>query len=328
MMIEIVVAHKNFTKFNAYDYMILCHIFEEFDKNTHEFGSSVNLISNELWIPEEDVLRSLKSLANFGLICCHSEETEGRKLNYQIKVNPTIVGIVTIVGFTKNYKAVITHIAKQGIIRKARFDSPIQGFRIDTRFGDRELEVEPYNAEKEILKISRDQSEKKAKQEEDIQAWRALSNEFAHGCAKVWVMAQSAQGFGSAMPNWALEDCPSKVRAERSELIKTFKQYGGRVTALAWMLFCGGITEVDENGKIKYSINCPHRQFVTSDKKPSQFSKNFNSILKDPILHEWARNEWAVYYILLKEIYSTSLDTPPKQGEEYILSGLQFQKIH
>jgi hypothetical protein len=329
--LELMISHKVITigtQFNAYDCIVLEYLFGDIDKTTYEVGTSVFILANELWIPEQEVVSSLYRLSNFGLICCQSEKTEGRKLNYQIKINPTVHGIVTIVGFTKNYKSVLSHLCKMGIQRLKKYESPIQGFRIDTLFGDKELEAEPYNAEKEIVKITQEKSEDKARKEVDNQLWRALANEFIMGCSTVWVMAQSAQGFGSAQPNWAMEDCPTKVRAERNELIKTFKQYGGRVTALAWMLFCGGITEVDENGKVKYSINCPHRQFVTSDKKPSQFTRNFNSILKDKILHEWANNEWKVYYILLKDIFSTSIDAPPKQGDEYILSGVKFQSIY
>jgi len=328
MRFELAVAHKSLmlgSSFNAYDYILMDHFFGEIDKKTYEFGTSVYILSNDLWIPPDEVMSSLQRLANFGLICCFSEH---HRFNYQIKINPTIHSIITIVGFTKNYKSVMSHFCKMGLDRLHKYDSPSQGFRVDTRFGEGEPETEPFNAEKEIVKITQIRSDDKAKREVDNQLWRSLANEFIAGCAKIWVMAQSAQGFGSAQPNWAIEDCPAKVRAERNELIKTFRQYGGRVTALSWMLFCGGITEVDENGKVKYSINCPHRQFVTSDKKPSQFTRNFNSILKDQILHEWANNEWKVYYILLKDIYLTSLDAPPKQGDEYILSGIKFQSIY
>jgi len=326
--IQLSVAHKAFAvsaAFNAYDYVLLDYFLGEIDKTTCEFGTSVYLLASELWIPESEVISSLRRLSNFGLIHCYSEN---RKLNYQIKINPTIHSIITIVGFTKNYKSVISHYCTVGMDRLHKYESPMQGFRVDTLFGDLELEAEPISAEKEIVKITQIKSDDKAKREVDNQMWRALANEFISGCARIWVMAQSAQGFGSAHPNWAMEDCPTKVRAERNELIKTFKQYGGRVTALSWMLFCGGITEVDDNGKVKYSINCPHRQFVTSDKKPSQFTRNFNSILKDQILHEWANNEWKVYYILLKDIFLTSLDAPPKQGDEYVLSGVKFQSIY
>lgn len=327
--LDLIVSHKIIVEGNLFhlnDIVILTHVFESIDKNTYEFGTSTFILANELWMSEQEVDQSLKRLSNYSLITCQAETTERRRLNYQIKLNPTIYGIIMLTGFTKSYKQIISHIVKFGIRRKYKFETPMQGFRIDTLFGEYELESEPYNAEKEILKIAEEQSIEKKKREEDVQSWRALSNEFVKGCSTIWVIAQSAQGNGSALPNWALDDCPTKVRAERNELIKTFKNYGGRVTALTWMLFCGGITEVDENGRIKYSITCPHRQFVTSDKKPSQFTKNFNSLLKDPILHEWANNEWICYYPLLKEHYGSSLDTLPKQGDEFILSGLKFQK--
>jgi hypothetical protein len=326
--IEAIVAHKCYTPeilFNANDYLILDLCFTSMDKVTNSFGTSIYQIANELWMTEYDTRVSLERLSCFGLIKCYSEDYI---YNIQVTVNPTVYGVITVVGFTKNYKAYISHLCKLGINRKHKFDKPMQGFRVDTLFGNLELETTPYNAERELINILEDRSKEKAEKESKNQSDRALADEFVRGCASLWVLAQSAQGFGSARPNWSLSEMSAKVRAERSELVKTFKSYGGRVAALSWMLFVGGVTELDDNGKVKYSITCPHRQFVTSDKKPSQFTKNFNAILKDPLLHEWAEKEWKVYYPLLKEHYFDSLDALPKCGDDAILSGLQFQKIN
>lgn len=153
--------------------------------------------------------------------------------------------------------------------------------------------------------------------------WRERSDLWVTGSAELWVQAQSLLGMGASRPNWEgpIGLLSPTAKRERSELVKTYQSFGGRITGLAWYIFCCGIPQRDKYGKLLYSPDEPHRQFITVDRKPSQFTKHFNAIMKDPEFLKIAKEDFTKFKIILQKYFGGVLDVSPRGRSEIDLLG-------
>jgi len=318
-------VYTDYAIYSTESILLLEFLFENYDEKIKYSYFSSSQIANNIGSDEFSVARILRTLSKFCLVVVVYEETRQK-----IYLNPTIHACLTYVDYTRNLNTLVKHYVSMGINR-SEHERPLQGFRSDIPYGHMEVEGgEVIKADQEVTRIVARHDEKKAVQEEDRQKWRVLGSDFVDGASKVWRMAQSAVGNTTDIPIWAtdLSTIPPTGRKERNELIKIFQTYGGRVTALAWCIFCGGLTELDQFGKPVFDIKAPHRQWVSWDKKPSQFSKHFNSVLKDPETVNWAKTKWKNLYPVLKKLFGDCMETSPKMGDDLILSGLEFEEIN
>lgn len=109
------------------------------------------------------------------------------------------------------------------------------------------------------------------------------------GAAVVWRELRARRGYGTEAPGWVGQKSalPPAQKKERNELERIFERYGGRKSAFAWALFCGGKPKRDDKGKLVFDPDLAHRQWTTSDKKPSHFAKHIDLILADLASSRW-----------------------------------------
>lgn len=154
------------------------------------------------------------------------------------------------------------------------------------------------------------------------QKWVGYKDKFVEASAYIWMLGQREKGLGNekgtdkiAAWSGSTKHMPLAQKRERSELTKIFESYGGGVAAVAWSYYCDCVPALDENKRIVFDRNFPHRQNVFADKRPSQFAKNIISILKDPSFVKLSTVEWNDdIKTLLSEFYGELLDVEPREG--------------
>lgn len=271
---------------------ISASILETLMKRSQEKGfvdmSSIWL-SRIIVTSQKRVRSRLLHLARYGFIRVeYQTRTDGSGFHDKscFQINPVLLGIFRTDPGAKTIDSFVNHYFLLGFSRIEDDVFDIQGFWTDCRYGHREPEKGTQLAwQSRLVGIMNYREDvKKAKTMENFK-WHQLSNDFALGCGKIWTECQGRSGLGYNKAVWDGEnnDLGPVPKRERSELGKLFQTYGGRKTAIAWYVFCGGIEAVDPNGKRIYDPKSPHRQFTTIDKKPSQFAKHFNAVLSDPI---------------------------------------------
>lgn len=273
----------------------------------------------------------LRHLARYGLIRCESpwrNDGSGLRANLVTYPNPIIMALLGIDKMTRHKAPVIQHYVKMGLGRLDQ-ETDVQGFRTDCAYGYPEPESQggALEAGEGLIRMIAGADEEKARKDAENSLWRERDGSFVSGAANIWVFAQSQFGNGQSRPNWEgeLTQLSPGARKERMELTKTFQRFGGRASALAWFVFVGGIADLDERGNPRFSLIDPHRQYVTIDKKPSQFAKHFNSILKDKIFIEIATKQWGSYNSELSRYFGEAILFPPRYETEYSLLGFEFQ---
>jgi len=286
-----------------------------------------------------DTARKIRSrdhlLAQYGLIKVVTPwRNDGtlKRLPMQITINPKLVTVLGHGVRPSLRNAAIKHFIGLGL-RRVDASEIIQGFETDCKYGVEEpIPTETQDdAMAKLNEMVASIDVEKANKNADLIYWRDRSNEFVEIAALMWVRGQSMLGYGQEQPNWVGSDLSPAARRERTELTKTFQQYGGLVTGLAWYVYCGGVPAVNEKtGKREYIPDSPHRQFVGCDKKPSHFAKHFNAILKDPIFKTYATLRWDEIGGNLKEFFSdypAILEIGPRDGETvYDKLGYDFGK--
>ena len=293
---------------------------------------SQETLADHLNETRQKIRTRLQLLSRFGLIRVTwiniNQKLRGRS---KIEINPIIRHIVNERVSLIQKKKYISHLIDMGQRRTEDYDEHVQGFRYDTRFGSLEKESAiEQTIERELLShLDHSDDEKKRKQQDNLE-WKERGDIFIDGASKLWRDGMINKGFGSAIASWSgqVNNLGPSDRTQRNELIKLFERYGGRVTALAWALFCGAITEIDNNGNPSFTLSRPHAQYVTIDRKPTQFAKHFNAILKDPDFIMMATKEWASSYEALKKYFLGSIDIFPRDGSsDEMLAGIEFQEI-
>jgi len=269
------------------------------------------------------VRRRIEELAKYGMINVKSEwrnDGSNKRKTQMITPNPWLSYLLASGAKPAHKTQAVKHFAGLGISR-LESEEPIQGFKINCELGEAEpeeaLNLTPEETVQDLNEKIAIEDKNKAQKFKNTAEWREAGNNFAEASAVLWTYAQSKSGLGSAKPNWSGDrsHMPAAAIKERNELTKVFQQYGGRVSALAWYIFVCGIPDIDPGtGKRVFDPRSPHRQFITTDKKPSSFSKHFNSILQDTNFKNLAKKDWLKTEESLRNFYQHTLDRAPRDG--------------
>ena len=263
------------------------------------------------------------NLAKFGILRVVNNwdpTSRNKKQPWTIELNPMLLQMLESKLNPKQRKDIYAHLIMMGLSRLDVDGIDLQGFEIDCPFGEVEPTAEDLGrtpAGNKLMEILEKKGvNEKLKREQQIQR-RKNETKFIEGAADVWSQVQSRLGRGSGKPNWCGEtkDMPQSVRRERESLTKTYGQYGGYVTGLAWYVFCCEQAELNEKGAPVFNLKAPHRQFTTLDKKPSQFAKHLNSVLKDEHFIFYGTKEWEKRKAWLDDVFGEDiLKTQPYDG--------------
>jgi hypothetical protein len=269
----------------------------------------------------------LRHQARYGLITVQYQyRKDGSGLNDSniITVNPILLGIYTTGSQAKTLQSFIDHYFKMGYKRLEIDNKDVQGFDSDVEYGYIEPESEHLqdaNWLKRLMTIVNandvNKVEKKADKKREYLLWLGLSNEFIAASGRLWTKAQGEMGYGynSAVWDGEVSTLGSTPKRERTELVKLFQSHGGFKTAVAWYIFVCGIPQKDSKGRLQFDLRAPHRQFVTIDKKPSQFAKHFNAILSDEIFVEFTTKSSDEISSTLKVWYNDLLNVNPRYDQ-------------
>lgn len=295
-----------------------CH-----DSRSETISMSSYQLSRRTNSTRRRIRRRLEELARYGLVKLRSEwrnDGSNKRKPMQITPHPWLFQLLTVGAKPAHKNQAVKHFVAIGISR-LDYDEPVQGFKVDCPVGDIEPEQQEQpdreqteNQINELIEREKAAHARKLKEQEE---WRRDGDRFVEACATIWTRAQAKSGNGSARPNWSGDKrhMPPAASKERLELIKVFQQYGGRVGALTWYIFACGLPAIDENtGKRVYNPRIPHRQFITTDKRPSHYAKYFNAILQDRYFLQFAKKEWAETEPQLREYYQDVLDKQPRDG--------------
>lgn len=249
-------------------------------------------------------------LAAFGII-----ETESEWEQFGKRRKPTTITL------HRHFRTAVSKGAKPGIMMEAVKYFALVGYRHLTDEGSLD-QNESSRFEDLAAKIETDKAEKT----KDRMAWNERSDRFVKGAARVWQVFQSNHGYGIAMPNWYGETLSPTAAKERREIVNLYQQYGGKIVATAWWIFCGGQVKTDDHGKRVYDPNLPHIQFASVDRKPSQFAKHFNAIMMDENFKTISTTGWAgEMEKTFKRVYGDSLEVPARDGRsDFDLLGYYF----
>ena len=293
-------------------------------------ATSQRWVAAQLGLTRKQVRHRLYVLARFSLVrveyqwANHNQDLRSESI---IEANPAVRHLLGPGRLSVQRRAFITGVVKRAVQRAQKYDDDVQGFRVDCRFGVREPDNGPMCGAEALAGLMDELDDKKALEARMRAEWREITDIFVAGASSLWVWAQIQFGYGSAVPNWAMGQSviSAGARQERGQLAKTFQSYGGRVAGLAWYVFVGGIPQLDQNGKPVFTLVEPHRQYATIDRKPSQFAKHFNAILKDDIFKKLATEGWASFRPKLQEHFKGALSMPPRTDEDdEALAGLAF----
>jgi hypothetical protein len=205
-----------------------------------------------------------------------------------------------------------------------------QGFRFTIPYGKPEIESNKLYDLSLGASYQERLDEKKAQEKdkrEENNRWRLLSERFIEAAADVWVNYQRKEGYGEDQPLWAgdLKTMPATAKRERSELVKCFQSLGGYVTTLAWSLYCLAEPETKDGNAI-FDRSAPWRQCVFSDKRPSQFSKNLQSLIKHQEFIDKSTDEWPEERAILKSWFGELVEQEPREGVTRDKIGYAFGK--
>lgn len=298
---------------------------------------SLHEIALQSFVSRAQVRSRLKLLACYSLITV--EMTIGTKLT--IKINPVLLYMLGHKNKVSKsgIAAYVGQCAKKAHDRLQR-NAAYQGFGcVDCDYGATEALDAPLDAQAEIVNAmhrveAKAEATKQSKADKQKEAffWKRKSDEFVDGAAKVWSYCQARAGYADSRPMWsfASNELSATARRERQELVKTFQCYGGVITALAWGAFCSGRTDIDPNTqRPTYSHTEPHRQFVTTDRRPSQFVKYFNAILADRegFLLLLQKETWDKKIPGFYKFFGDVLFSEPRHDTIYALTGIVLPKL-
>jgi hypothetical protein len=303
--------------------MLIVLIENELYKRSNKFP--IVWLSRLCSVAKRQIRTRVLHACRYGLIrvtSCYRNDKSGLNDSNIIEVNPMIIGIYNSNTPIKTFNSFCDHYFQVGYKRLDIDTGDVQGFWIDCLYGTKEpdakedaLNVESWQT-KLVDMIANEDEEKAAKQREAF-LWMGLSNDFIDGSAKLWTKAQGALGYGYNKPVWAgdVATLGSTPKRERAELIKIFQTWGGFETAIAWFIFCCGVPQKDGKGRLEFDLTSPHRQFVSIDKKPSQFAKHFNAILSDDYYKDFTGKLIDEMKLKLEEYYGDVLKVKPRYDQ-------------
>lgn len=245
------------------------------------------------------VIRSrLETLAAYGFITADTTLRAGTI----VRLNPMIAEMLAKETKAVQRTAWLRRLMALGLER-GKSHRRLQGFRSHVEFGQPEPILAPgtqlsSDVSGELFDLAKLESETVAVRQaaKDIKRDdRDRDQAFVQGAANAWKVGQVAHGRMNAQamepPAWSFPAgtklSPANAR-ERAELVKLYRQYGIRLTGLAWIYFNSRHTLVDQKtNRPQFRPEIPHIQWVSVDKKPSHFAKHFNAILLDPVFRDW-----------------------------------------
>lgn len=297
---------------------------------------SPDLVSRNLGISRKTVVRHLKAAARAGIIKGLSYYRLGTplRLPLEILINPGFhAAMAELRPMTKT--KTLSYVFADMWVERVDHDEDVQGFQTLCQWGKFEEdgvvclgpklelnngtvnELESRDWMKRIIEASQGlkaTGEKTAKLNENRQ-WSERSHAFVKGAASVWQVLRGRRGLGFDPPPWANDinklSAPNK-RAYR-DLSKIFEQYGGRKTAFAWALFCGGDAKKDQNGKLEFLPEIAHRQWTTPDKRPEHFAKHLTLVLQELAQLGWMETRPDLEE-KLRGFFEESFDSPPRHA--------------
>jgi hypothetical protein len=245
----------------------------------------------------------------------------------RVIINAAVKGIIRGEVKARMVREYVRHLAEQAA-RRSELEGEYQGFQNDCLYGEVEPEKGIRTPEDQIADVVSREDEKKAERLREAASWRNLKEQFVLGAGRLWQHALLKHGLGKHDAVWAkpAKQLSQTARAEYNNLGKTFETYGGRLTCLAWLIYCGVEVGLDLTGW-KYDRLRPYLSTATIDKKPGHFVKNFNSILLDPVVREIAQTQWQEHYKALKVWFGEIVNTPPRYQKEHELIDFEFQAI-
>lgn len=263
------------------------------------------------------------ALARYGVlrvITNWRDDGSKKRMPWRLEINPMVVKILTggrEVRSTER-RTVTSYLAGLGINR-LYVEEDLQGFEHDCLFGSAEpLEADEVeeDAATRIADLMRDSDERAAAKVEDREYWRRNEDEFLAGAAALWINGQIATTGNRSQPIWygKASELPKQAREQRNEILKTYRLWGGRITGIALAVFNGLMPELDKKGNVAFKIDKPHQQWSTLDKKPSHFTKHFDSLKNDPIFKRFTTTEYEMTVQGLRPYFKTSFDVQPQDG--------------
>lgn len=227
----------------------------------------------------------------------------------------------TSITLHKHFRTAISRTAKPGVM--------IEAIKFFAMALYRDLTGDGIMVENEISKfddLAKKVETEKADKTRERLAWNERSDRFLDGAARMWQVFQAKHGFGTATPNWVGDKLSPTAAKERREIVNIYQQYGGKITATAWWVFCGGQVKTDDHGKRVYDPNLPHIQFASVDRKPSQFAKHFNAIVMDGTFKTISTTGWAGdIETTFKRVFGDSLEVSPRDGKsDFDMLGYYF----
>lgn len=256
--------------------------------------ASVRQLADELMMGRYTLTRRLQLLARYAVLKVETGifETNGqRRASNRVLLNPLLLEALKD---GAERMSLVKALVAVGLWR-GDGGSDLQGFHSHVPFGNNEPVLKPglklssdvgselFNLAGEKAKEVPAEMAKRAKAAER-EATRARHNDWVTRAGTLWTAAQVAAGrmkaTDKAAPAWVLAQTGT-LKKERDELAKLLEAYGGMRTGMAWMYFCTQHAMLGPDDKPIFRLDIPHVQYVSVDKKPTQFAKHFSAILGD-----------------------------------------------
>lgn len=329
------VSGRDIDEFSA----IMTLILQEITANGWSEGPnggrhcSPDLVSRNLGISRKTVIRHIKAAARCGILKGLTFYRLGaaRRLPLEILINPGFGEAMSELRPMSRTKTLVYVFADMWAER-VDYDEDVQGFQTICQWGkfeedgvvvlgpkadpkDHEAHLEQRDWMARILEASKGVkvTDTKAAKAQENKQWADRGQAFVRGAANVWQVLQGRAGRGFDPPPWAGEfnklSGPNK-RAYR-DLTKIFEQYGGRKTAFAWAVFCGGTAKRDENGKLDFLPEMAHKQWTTPDKRPEHFAKHLTLVLNELASLGWMETRQDMDE-KLRGYFNDAFESPPR----------------
>lgn len=305
------------------------------------FKCSATELARKLNKPKPTIQRRVRLLCSLGFVTYSSfyDAEKKRKTVSVYRLNPAI-SLYFKTGTSASIRLKILDASvKMHNRRLLEYDYPMQGFRSDVSVGTVEAKIEFGPQGKEVDEdavlntlaesISKEDIEKGQKLKEN-QRWKEYGDAWVGVAKDIWVNCNTRKGRGSELPIWYGDtaNMPAMACKERRELTKTLEKFGGKISVLAWFVYCGSYPRLDQKNKPVFDPNMPHTQWTGVDKRPSVFVKYFDAIIKDKNFHALAQRSDILD--VMKENYGELIgNIPPKDGGSelsaigYIIGGMK-----
>jgi len=320
--------HKEFGDFDGVSIfsMIYFHVVTREDLTGSIACTTVSRLLGSR-IARNAVLKRLRKFAEWGFLTTNTLEWRDRKDGKRVRESTRVTvhenfKLIFTDSFATDLRRNFIHLLlKQGSFRSLcglEDSQHYQGFKMLVPYGKPETDfnkVGDLQTAEDLAQVVEIEASAVKDKKTENERWRRMKNDFVEGAVKIWLCASEANGFGKTLPNWGEPNVKGVASSERRELTQLFETYGGGVTGLACALFCNMRPELDPNtSRPVFNLTAPHRQFTTLDKKPSQFAKHFNSLLRDDEFEYYSLERWPKMREELKTFFYNLVRQEPREG--------------